>query len=184
MTPTPWGYDVKSLPPLATAADYEAITGKAATTAVEKALTAVSAAIRAYCGWHVSPSLECSASLDAEQGARCASLPCMGITDVTSVGDCASYEWSRSGLVRLKSGTFEGGWQSVSVAFVAGIDAPELVQLVCSIADGIAQAPTGISSESAGAVSVTWDADLSRVDSVLNDRTKSMLAPYRISRGE
>lgn len=184
MIPTPWGYDVASLPPIATESDYKAVTGKDATDAVEAAIAAVSAAIRAFCGWHVSPSLECSASIDAEPGATYASLPCMGVTSVASVGESTAFEWARSGLVRLKSGSFEGGWQSVPVSFTAGYDAPELVQLACSIADGMAKAPTGVSSESAGAVSVTWDADLSRVDSVLNDRTKSMLAPYRISRGE
>lgn len=185
MTQTPWGYDVTDLPAIAGATDYERITGKECTDQVSQALAAVSAAVRAWCGWHVSPRCECVATCDVEPGATIVSLPGMSVSvsDVKDHGvSVPDYEVARSGVVRTRP--LKGGWGSVEVSYEAGTDAPELVQLVCSVADGIAKAPTGVSSETAGSVSVSWDADTSRVDSVLNDRTKGLLAPYRLSRGE
>lgn len=187
---TPWGYSVDELPPIVTAEEFETLTGgkHAGDIRIEPMLDAVSAVVRSYCNWHVSPELRCTANLTAS--GRIAKLPALVVTGIESVTDGGEeldegkYEWLPNGLVRrccFKQ--WSQAWSGVSVAYTAGVEDAGLKQLVANLASGVLSAPTGVSSESAGNVSVSWDADLSRVDSALNDRTKGMLRPYRLTEG-
>ena len=67
---TPWGYEVDELPDLITVSDFNAATNDryAGDARIEPAISAASAAIRAYCGWHVAPVLDCTITLDGEVG--------------------------------------------------------------------------------------------------------------------
>ena len=61
---SPWGYvyDAETLPDLITALDFANFTnGKFGTTdtRITSNISSASASIRNFCGWHVSPSLEC-----------------------------------------------------------------------------------------------------------------------------
>lgn len=187
---TAWGYSVDELPPIVTVDEFNAMTGGiySADVRVSAAIKAVSAVIRNYCNWHVSPVLDCSATLTAH--GKLIQLPALVVTDVTKVVDGGEelsegqYEWQSRGLVRRACfKQWSQAWGGVTIEYGAGIDAPELAQLVVSLTAGIMDAPTGVSSEQAGNVSISWDADLSRVDSALNERTKAMLTPYRIQDG-
>ena len=60
---TPWGYDAEELGPIVSLERFHKITNYAYTNnpRLESALYAASQAIRNYCGWHVCPSVECTA---------------------------------------------------------------------------------------------------------------------------
>lgn len=187
---TAWGYSVDELPSIVTAEEFDTLTGGKYGSDVRIApmLDAVSAVIRSWCNWHVSPVLICTADLTAD--GRFVKLPALVVTGIESVADggeelaSGQYEWKANGLVRrtcFKAWT--QAWGGVRAVYEAGIEAPELQQLTVNLVSGILDAPAGVSSESAGQVSISWDADLSRIDSALNERTKMVLRPYRLSEG-
>lgn len=66
-------------------------------------------AARNYCGWHVTPEDDSTVVLDGPGGSLLA-LPTLNLTDLKSVTedgqaiDLEDLEWSRSGVVRKKSG--------------------------------------------------------------------------------
>ena len=104
---TAWGYDVNSvLPPLLTAEEYARITGAEWSERLEAAVDAASQAIRNYCGWHVSPSVNCTAN--PAGGAIIAKLPAgyvSAITSITENGEALSssdYEWRKDGLIKRR----------------------------------------------------------------------------------
>lgn len=185
MEQTPWGYSVAELPPIMGAAEFAELTGREGADA-QLALDAVSAVIRDYCGWHVAPALDCEGDLTAD-GALLR-VPSMAVSALAvSVGGSAleenEYEWRADGLARVKRGEFPSGWGAVHATWTAGTSAPQLRQLVLGLASGVMDAPKGVSSETAGGVSVAWDADLSRVDSALSERARAVLSPFRIVNG-
>ena len=183
-TRTPWGYEVDGeVPPIMTAAEFATATGgrlSATTETVEWALAAYSAAIRAHCGWHVSPSLACVARVD---GGRALRLPAMAVSAVSSVEvgaeavDPSCYEWSRSGLVHLTHpcAASRAGWRGVTVAYTAGLDvAPDLQAALVALVSEFLVAHPGISSQTAGGTSVGYSL------SVGVRSHASELAPYRL----
>jgi hypothetical protein len=71
------------------------------------------AAIRAYCGWHIAPSVTETVTVDGP-GTGALLLPTLHLTalgvvnnDGTDVEDC---QWSDRGVVRRPSGTTACGW--------------------------------------------------------------------------
>ena len=71
-------------PDLITVSDFNAATNNryAGDARIEPAIASASAAIRAYCGWHVAPVLDCSITLDGEAGDIW--LPTNALASVTS----------------------------------------------------------------------------------------------------
>ena len=59
---TPWGYDVQELPPILEVGQLRTLMPALSSTdeTLEAVLANVSAAVRDWCGWHVSPSLDCT----------------------------------------------------------------------------------------------------------------------------
>lgn len=185
---TPWGYTVEELEPVISVADFKALCpGLSSTDAqIEAVLNAVSYAVRDYCGWHVSPVLECSFVGSGE--GRLLVLPSMGVSSVDSltVGGVAvnDYEWLGSGLVRLTCGYFPDSWRSVTCVYNAGFVSGAIAQVVSQIAANALVAAPGVANERAGNVSITYNQTGSGITGGVSllQRDKESLAPYVLAR--
>jgi len=187
---TPWGYTVdgQSIPSVITVAQFKALCpGMSSTdTEIQAVLDAVSAAVRDWCCWHVSPSLSCT--FTGEGDGRLLMLPAMGVTSVTSLSiggeACTGFEWSANGMVRLVDGRFPDSWRSVVCAYSAGFSAASVGQVVAQIAANSLAAAPGVSSERAGNVSITYNqtgAGITGGVSLL-PRDYAALSPYKLAR--
>ena len=190
---TQWGYEIDgTLAPLITVADFDTLTGDAwkNDARVSPAINAASAAIRNFCGWHVSPSATCRATLDVD-GTRSLWLPTRCLTSVISVeangAEVTDYQWSRIGQV-LTASRVAPGLQAATVEYTAGLPVTgDLLALVAGVvAHTVAVTPTsyGVVSESAGGVSLTraQGAAYAGITATLTDTEKAALAPYRVVR--
>lgn len=187
---TPWGYEVDELPDLITVSDFNAATNNryAGDARIEPAIASASAAIRAYCGWHVAPVLDCSITLDGEAGDIW--LPTNALASVTSakVGgeDVTVTGSNRRGRVRLAHKTC--GLGNVAIDYVAGYDVaacPDLMGVVVQrVMASVAMATYGVSQETAGGVSISYSGSaLSDLGSAfLPDSVKAALSTYRLVR--
>ena len=187
---TPWGYEVDELPDLITVSDFNAATNNryAGDARIEPAIASASAAIRAYCGWHVAPVLDCSITLDGEAGDIW--LPTNALASVTSakVGgeDVAVTGSNRRGRVRLAHKTC--GLGNVAIDYVAGYDVaacPDLMGVVVQrVMASVAMTTYGVSQETAGGVSISYSGSaLSDLGSAfLPDSVKAALSTYRLVR--
>lgn len=187
---TPWGYEVDELPDLITVSDFNAATNDryAGDARIEPAIAAASAAIRAYCGWHVAPVLDCSITLDGEAGDIW--LPTNALASVTSakVGgeDVTVIGSNRRGRVRLAHKTC--GLGNVAIDYVAGYDVaacPDLMGVVVQrVMASVAMTTYGVSQETAGGVSISYSGSaLSDLGSAfLPDSVKAALSTYRLVR--
>lgn len=187
---TPWGYEVDELPDLITVSDFNAATNNryAGDARIEPAIASASAAIRAWCGWHVAPVLDCSITLDGEAGDIW--LPTNALASVTSatVGgeDVTVTGSNRRGRVRLAHKTC--GLGNVAIDYVAGYDVaacPDLMGVVVQrVMASVAMTTYGVSQETAGGVSISYSGSaLSDLGSAfLPDSVKAALSTYRLVR--
>lgn len=187
---TPWGYEVDELPDLITVSDFNAATNNryAGDARIEPAIAAASAAIRAYCGWHVAPVLDCSITLDGEAGDIW--LPTNALASVTSAkvgGEDVTVDGSnRRGRVRLAHKAC--GLGNVEVGYTAGYDVaacPDLMGVVVQrVMASVAMTTYGVSQETAGGVSISYSGSaLSDLGSAfLPDSVKAALSTYRLVR--
>lgn len=187
---TPWGYEVDELPDLITVSDFNEATNSryAGDARIEPAIASASAAIRAYCGWHVAPVLDCSITLDGEAGDIW--LPTNALASVTSakVGgeDVTVTGSNRRGRVRLEHKTC--GLGNVAIDYVAGYDVtacPDLMGVVVQrVMASVAMTTYGVSQETAGGVSISYSGSaLSDLGSAfLPDSVKAALSTYRLVR--
>lgn len=187
---TPWGYEVDELPDLITVSDFNAATNNryAGDARIEPAIASASAAIRAFCGWHVAPVLDCSITLDGEAGDIW--LPTNALASVTSAkvgGDDVTVTGSnRRGRVRLAHKTC--GLGNVAIDYVAGYDVaacPDLMGVVVQrVMASVAMTTYGVSQETAGGVSISYSGSaLSDLGSAfLPDSVKAALSTYRLVR--
>ena len=188
---TPWGYEVDGgLPPIIDVDDFNSMTGGryAADERVEYAIDAATAAIRAYCGWHVAPMTSCRATLDGELGDIW--LPCVALRSVTSVTYGGTQQtvtgFNRHGRVRTQAPQPTGGLGNVTVDYLAGFDVattPDLANVICErVVAEIARGAYGVTSESAGGVSVSYGGSaLSDAGGAfLPESTRAALMAYRL----
>ena len=187
---TPWGYEVDELPDLITVSDFNAATNNryAGDARIEPAIASASAAIRAFCGWHVAPVLDCSITLDGEAGDIW--LPTNALASVTSAtvdGEDVTVTGSnRRGRVRLAHKAC--GLGNVAIDYVAGYDVaacPDLMGVVVQrVMASVAMTTYGVSQETAGGVSISYSGSaLSDLGSAfLPDSAKAALSTYRLVR--
>ena len=192
---TAWGYEVSgdSLPPLLSEDDFDEMTGGryADDLRASAALSAASQAVRNACGWHVSPSLDCTAVPLLVQP-RLVALPANMVTAVTAVRELGAelsdgeYEWRRDGLVRRACfKCWPKSWNAVEVEYTAGFDAaaaPDLAEAVRAIAEGVLAVAAGVTSESADGVSISYASSASSVAAALTEQQRAALSPYRLVR--
>lgn len=196
---TPWGYAVEvddppegeaaKMPPLLTVAEFRTLTGNRLSSTdatVGACLAVVSAIVRDWCGWHVSPLLPCSCELDG--GSATLWLPCMGVRSVSSVevgGEPVSgFEWAARGELRLPVRT-PPRLGLVSASYEAGYDAAAtqgLAQVVRQMAENALAATPGLREEHAGSVGATYNMTANGVSGGVRmlDSDRAALAPWRI----
>lgn len=198
---TPWGYSVASLPPLMTVAEFHAATGNkhadVGNDQLEAAISAASAAVRNVCGWHVSPSLECSAKLTAGddltgERVRIVALPATYVSGIVSVTEngtelsAGEYAAMNNGLLRRACfKAWPNNWNALEVEYVAGYDAaavPDLANAAVHVIEAALSIPVGVSSETAGGVSISYSAEVSAVAAMTAQRMAGALAPYKVVR--
>lgn len=186
-----WGYDVSaSLAPIVTAETFNTLTGNKYSTnpRVASALQAASQAIRNECGWHITPSAECTAHPDG--GGVVLHLPAAYVSAITSVTEddvqlaSTDYEWRDDGMLRRAYPyRWSDRWNGIEVVYTAGYEAeavPDLVEAVCSIASGVLSVAPGVMSESADGVSISYSANAASIAAALTSQQKSALAPYKV----
>ena len=186
-----WGYDLAdgtAFPSIITPAQFALLTqGRMSSTTeqVQAMLDAVSAAVRGYARWHVAPALPCVWVGDAPDGI--CHIPAMGVSSVTSVTvddrtlGPGEYEWSRSGLVRLRSRAPR--WGGVTVEFTAGFqDVDDLGGVVAQIAANALAASPGVREEHAGQVGITYNQTANGVSGGVRllDSDRMLLDRWRI----
>lgn len=186
---TAWGYDVNgTLAPILSVADFAAMTGMQASDRIESALNAASQAIRNYCGWHITPSVKCTANPSG--GEVVVKLPAGYVSSIESVTEngtalaATDYQWRKDGLLKhVLPCRWCDAWDGIEVVYNAGYEAdavPDLVEAVCAIASGVLAVAPGVSSESADGVSISYSASAASVAAALTSQQKNALEPYKL----
>ena len=185
---TPWGYECESLPPLISVEQFRSLCPdfSATDSQVSAVLDSVSSAIRDYCGWHISPSLQCDWIGNGE--GYLLMLPAMGVSSVESLrvsgNEVTDYEWTAAGMVRRKRDVFPDSWRSVECVYTAGFNSAVIGQVATQVAANSLAAAPGVSSERAGNVSITYNQTGSGITGGVSllPRDLESLAPYRLVR--
>lgn len=187
---TPWGYEVDNLPPIMTEEEFNTATGNthAGDARLGIALDAASAALRNECGWHITPSLDCKATLSAN--GKVASLPAALVTEIKSVTEdgeelrAGQFEARQDGLIRrCQFRNWSRKWGGVVVEYTAGYDdLPDLKAAAMHLAEAALSIPTGVASESAGGVSISYATQAATVTTSMVGGMSSALAPYKVVR--
>ena len=185
---TPWGYQVEELPPIISEDTLNEATGNAwaGDVRLATAIEAASAAIRNECGWHITPSLECVAYLSPN--GKVAKLPANLVTEIISVSEDGrdlnpgDFEARHDGLMRRANfRNWSKKWDGIRVTYVAGYEtAPELQSIAINLVEAALTTPTGVASESAGGVSISYKTAAMTVTAATLGSMKSTLAPYRL----
>lgn len=188
---TPWGYEVDgTLPPLVTAEEFALATGDRwqGDPRADAAVAAATLAVRNSCGWHVGPSVRCRVTVDVLESARTLWLPARNVTAVSSVTDAegnaiGNWQWSRIGQMLFDS-PLPRGLRAVTVEYEAGTDTADLAALVAGVASRTLALRPGVTSESAGGVSVSVSAGIAAASAApfLTDAERGIVAPYRAVR--
>lgn len=200
---TNWGYtltEVSELPEMLSVADFNEMTANkyAGDVRIDSNISAADSAIRNYCGWHLYPSTACQLSttlfdkrITAVGGGFIIQLPARFVSAVSSVSiagvEYSTFVLETNGILRLYDvATWLPPQSAVVVTYTAGL--PE--ELMGSIKDIISHRVThalansyGVTSESAGGVSVTYNANWinsSRATALPSDN-KEVLAPYKLT---
>lgn len=153
-------------------------------------LAAAQAAVRRYCGWHVSPSAEVSGTVSST-GSRLVRLPVMGLSsldELTAYGEdvLPGARWTDEGLVELTR-PVPAGVGAISFRCTAGYDpeeVPDVQTVVVQAARRAAQAPAGsVRSQSVNGASVSYGftGDGAPMVSLLESE-RALLAPLRLPR--
>lgn len=186
---TAWGYEVNNLEPLLSVDEFIAMTGSTQEEAkIEAALLAASQAVRNYCGWHISPALECLAYPPG--GTKVTRIPAGYVSSINAVREEGKtltegqYEWRRDGLLRRACfKNWSSRWEAIEVEYVAGYDieaVPDLAEAVRSIAEGVIAVSAGIVSETADGVSISYSQSASSIAASLTEQQKFALNHYKV----
>jgi len=214
-TLSPWGYvyDAEALPNLITSTDFANYTnGKFGTTDTRIAanISSASASIRNFCGWHISPSLECGMLYnvydlrDAFSGNDLLiQLPATFVSGITKVVLNAVWDNDEDtwrGEVIEDQARFDNGMGSglltvydvgrldhrskIFVKYTAGFPETAIPIIKELTANGVTHALTntyGVNSEAAGGVSVSYNVSWTGKGSTsLANDTREALEPYRL----
>ena len=184
---TVWGYDVSStIEPIITEGTFHEITNFAYANnpRVGAALAAASQTVRNYCGWHICPSLTCTAN--PEGGSRVLTLPAAYVSKINSITEntaaVTDYKLRKDGLIKRET-QWCPEWGAITVNYDAGYEeeaVPDLVEAVCAITSGVLSVSAGVISESADGVSISYSASASSIAAALTSQQKSALEPYKV----
>ena len=154
--------------------------------------------IKAYCGWHVAPSLSETLVVSVRHTSHDLYLPSRHVTDIQLVevkgwdGSWhelpeARYDWDDLGLLRLRGGCWPRRLRSVRVTLTHGYDydeVPHIVALADTIGRRARQNLGGVASQSVNGSSVSYQTAGGAPLSVpLLNIEKEMLDTYRVGVG-
>ena len=157
-------------------------------------LAGASAAVRRYCGWHVTPVLTEELVLDGPGGTHLP-LPTLHLTGVAKVErsgnvlvDGVDYEWSQLGAVQALRGTWGDRYRSIRAEITHGYDEDEAADvraIVQQIVANAAASPMGATREQAGAVAISWATTAPGVSGGISllARDLAVLDLYRLAKG-
>lgn len=201
---TNWGYtltgEIATLPDFITVEEYNAYTADkySEDTRIESNIKAASQAIRNYCGWHIYPAAACSITECLLYGngrtKRVGSdlmiqLPAKFVTAINSISidevACTDFVFDSNGIVHVFDAPKMSRKSVVEVEYTAGITdnlMESIKELVSHRVTHALASSNGVTSEAAGGVSVTYNANWvnSARASALPDDNKEVLAPYKI----
>jgi len=179
------------LPPFLNPAEFSAGTGgkiAADDPRVQPLIDGATAAIRRYCGWHVAPVVAESVTLDGP-GGHLLSFPTLRLESITALSECgkvadvADLEWSELGNVRKRRGCWTDRFRGITATIEHGFESvPDVAQIVQQVVANAVSSPLGATSESAGALSVSWATTAPGVSGGLSllARDFAVLDMYRI----
>lgn len=153
--------------------------------AAQAAIDAALAAVRRYCGWHVTPEREDELVIDGP-GTRLLSLPTLNLVELTSISESgvalnvADLDVSSSGLVRKVSGAcWSGRYGAITVTMTHGFDdAQDFQAAVLSFIDRESLAVTGGHPRVVGPFQ--FETEPLAVASAFSVKELSLLDTYRI----
>lgn len=147
------------------------------------------AAIRAYCGWHVAPSLTETIILDGNGSGRML-LPSTKVTGVAEVAidgvalDPAEYRWSADGwLTRAPRNRWPDTERSIAVTMTHGFDSvPEIEDVLPAVVARASLSLSGVElGESVGPFKQSFISGRDGIRTVgLMDAEKEILARYKL----
>lgn len=151
----------------------------------QQSLDAATAAVRVYCGWHVTPVVTETVTLDVE--GCTALLPSLHVLDLEAVkvdGEDVprgnGYEWSQAGILRVHT---RRGFRKLEVTMTHGYeDAPDVAGVILAAAARSVLNPSGVSRSQVGQISETYS-QAGRdpaVGAVLNSQEKAILDRYKL----
>ena len=173
---TNWGYTITgadAMEDMLSQADFNTMTANkfAGDVRIPASLSAASMGVRNHCGWHVYPPLACEFSerllygngrIKRVNNDFLVQLPAAFVTAVSAVtidGEAwTDYAFEQNGIVRLFDVSPASRKTEITVSYTAGIP-DSLMGSIKEIISGRATralvAPNGVSSESAGGVSIS-----------------------------
>lgn len=200
---TNWGYtltDVNQLPDMLTVEEFNTFTANrySGDVRISNEISASCSAIREYCGWHLYPSAACELNIRMNDR-RVAyigpdlliQLPARYVSAVDSVAiddvECENFSFETNGILRVYDVNYSGlkRYTPIVVTYTAGLSADAMTgikELVAHRVTHAAASSNGITSEAAGGVSITYNANWinSARATALPDDNKEVLAPYRV----
>ena len=200
---TNWGYmlpDLESLPDMLSENEFDVFSANkyAGDRRIPAEIRAACSAIREYVGWHLYPSAMCrmeeyilhqDGRVKRSGNDLIIQLPAKFVTGITSVtigeGETTDYAMSQNGILHV----FDvNPWMlsrktKITVVYTAGLDIKMMDGIQELIAHRVTHAlasSNGITSEAAGGVSVTYNANWinSARATALPDDNKEVLAPF------
>lgn len=204
---TNWGYtlpDLTVVPDLLSAEEFNTLTANkyAGDVRIAPEIKAASAAIRNYCGWHLAPSASCSMSEYLLYGDGrvkrvgrdlMIQLPAAFVSAVSEImideTEYTDFALEHNGILHVFDVNFHGLSRKtkVTITYTAGIADADLDAVKELMAHRVTHAlavPAGVTSEAAGGVSITYNANWANSTraTALPDDNKEVLAPYRVRR--
>ena len=201
---TNWGYavtNVDALPEMLEGIEYDQFTADkyAGDKRTHSNIMAAESAIRNYCGWHIFPELDCR--LDTTFFDRRVTiagryimiqLPATYVTAVKSIQIAGvaydeTFVLDNNGILRIYDVNMCAirEYSKIVVEYTAGIPeelAAGLKELIAHRVTHAMASTSGVQSETAGGVSVTYNAawtNNSRATALADDN-KEVLAPYKV----
>lgn len=212
---SPWGYiyDAETLPDLITTNDFANFTNSkfgTTDTRIAANIPSASASIRNYCGWHISPSLDCGMLYNVHDlrdafvgGDLLIQLPATFVTEIKKVVLNAKWnadadDWD--GEIIEDSDRFDFGMgdgllkvydvglldrrAKIFVKYTAGYNntaIPLVKEIACNSVARALTSSYGVTSETAGGVSISYSSTWSgRGSGALTDDTRETLGAYKV----
>ena len=197
MVQTVWGYEIldDQVPQILTLEEFNALTLNkyASDQRVQSTIDSTTAAIRSWCGWHLAGNIECSITylfddlhITRTNKGLIIQLPSRCVTSITKIL-INNEEVNLFNFVKT-NGTLKiydncGFFKTITIRFMSGIqNDPALKSLVAARVSNVLSGVYGVSSESAGGVSIHYtDSFVAGSNSTtLVTADKEYLEPYRI----